>query len=128
MRAEYRGASPPIQLSGSDFRLVATRSIVSANVGEYALQFVQRAVADHQLPFAFLPVLDLHRRAQALSQALFQTGDVRINFSHCGWLLFAVQPLTHQCFGLAHSEAACDNMSRTFSLLFSGEAEQGTGM
>src|SRR3990167_2010988 len=118
MRAEYRGASPPIQLSGSDFRLLATCAIVSADVGQHTLQLVQRTVANHQLAFSLLPMLDLHWRAQALGQALFQAADIRVGLDHHCRLLFAVQPLTYQCFGLAPGEASCDNVSRTLGLLF----------
>src|SRR3990167_3953198 len=123
-RAKYRGVYPPVQLPGSDFREAATWSIVSANVGQYALQFIQRVVANHQLAFALLPVLDLHRRAQALGQALFQTTDVRVAFDRCFDLRFAVQPLAYQGLGLPYGQPSCDNVSRPFDLLFRRQTEQ----
>ena len=66
----------------------------------------------HQLAFAFFPP-DLHRRAQALGQALFETGDIRVGLTgSAGLAWFAAQPLANQGFGLTHGQAACDNVSR----------------
>src|SRR3546814_4458615 len=77
-----------------------------------------RTVADHQLPFAPLSVLDLHRRAQAFRQALLQTADVRVDLDFGFRCFLAAQPLTHQGFGLAHGQPTCDNVPRAFDLLF----------
>ena len=128
MRAEYRGGSAPIQLLGSVFRLHATRGIVSADVRENALQLVERVIADDQLAFALLTMADLHRRAQALGQALLETGNIRVGFDRLRGLLFATQPLANQSLGLTYGQPSCDNVSRPFNLLIFRQTEQCPGM
>lgn len=93
--------------------------IISADMGEDALQFVERAVADDQLALALGAVFYLDWRAQTLCQALFETTDIRIRLA-LDWCRFGRQPLANQGFGLAHGETACDNMSRALDLLFEG--------
>src|ERR1700739_1292261 len=106
MRAEYRGGSAPIQLSGSDFRLRATRGIVSADVCKHTLKLIEGVVTDHQLTLSFLPVADLHRRPWALGQTLLEAGNIRVRFGRFDRLGFATQPLANQCLGLAHGKTA----------------------
>ena len=92
-----------------------------------ALQFVEGAVANHQLPFTLGSVLDLHGRAQTLCELLLQATDVRVGLG-CNRRRFGAQPLAYQGFGLTNGQATCDNMSRRFDLLFQGSTEQGAGM
>jgi len=60
---------------------------------------------------------NLHRRAQALGQALFETRDIRISFDRFDRCRFATEPLSNQGLGLTNGETSCDNVSRPFNLL-----------
>lgn len=97
-------------------------------MGENALQFIQGAVADDQLSLALLTMPDLHRSAQALGQALFQAGDVRVALDRSRRLARGMRPLPNQGFGLTYGQPMCDNMSRPFHLPFCRQTEERTGM
>ena len=85
------------------------------------MKLVKGVISDDQLPFALLAVTNLHRRAQALGQALLESGDIRIRFGGFDRCRFAAEPLAHQRFSLTYGQASCDNVSRPFNLLISGK-------
>src|SRR5690606_29370975 len=102
--------------------------IVSADMRQHALQLVQGAVTDDQLPLALLAMANLHRRAQALGQPLFQSLDIRVEAFLAGRLVLILAPLAHQGLGQAHGQTAWDNMQRPSHLALGRQTEQRAGM
>ena len=97
-------------------------------MGKNALKLIEGVISDNQLPFTLLTVANLHRRAQALGQALLETCNIRIRFSGFDRCRFTAQPLANQGLGLTNGEPPCDNVSRPFNLLIFRQTEQCTGV
>ena len=86
-------------------------------MGKDTLKLIKGVVSDDQLALALLTMANLHRRAQALGQALLETCNIRIRFGRFDRCRFATQPLANQGLGLTNGEPSCDNVSRPFNLL-----------